>query len=618
MNLFFINKRTAKLLSFLVLFLLSLPSTALFGSTLPFARREDAERFFGRAYEHFLSRNYSDAITDLDQALKLNTYLVDYYLLKSLVLNRMGQADNAAKSLKYFLEVRPKDLHAPRILERFQEEKIFVRNFLSGDPIATRCIPSKKDLKTVLGLGLLQNLNAQGLGKGGESGESLFIADTLGGTLWFRRTEKDSFMTLPAPSPVAVVPGTEGDWLVLLEKGAIHVLRKGEKTLSPLGTLPFHPSDGVKVKDGLIAVSSAAGRKVLLFSCPGLKNEGGLSFPTQEKPFEPTALSVYGEWIAVADRNNDTVHVLSLTEKDAVFSFSVRAPRDIAWSPLGTLFVLSDPGTISKFPISFKEKKAFEGETVLEKADNGWTIFFRKDILTCIDISGTALWEIIEAPEKAGAVFLSLETPSVSRVDQKEHFSMSARINGPFSSYMERNRTVVTAVWNERLLPGTFLPGKKESRSEPLIFLGENPPEVPGALKAPTGKLLLSILQEEWEKRKGKIDDIIIPSSTPISLTEMEILAGFALSNGLRIFFLPDSFSTLPQLRAACLTGGHVLLSINESIKEPVGSSRGTIRIPLPADETSSGFPSRSTLSVYFDRGLMSEKDWIPFWPDLL
>ena len=114
------------------------------------------------------------------------------------------------------------------------------------------------------------------------------------------------------------------------------------------------------------------------------------------------------------------------------------------------------------------------------------------------------------------------------------------------------------------------------------------------------------------------IDDIIIPSCTSISLQEMEILAGFALSNGLRIFFVPDSLPTLLQLRTACLTGGRVLLSIHEDLQKPVGSSRGTIRIPLPADETSSGFPSRSTLSVYFDRGLMSAKDWIPFWPDLL
>lgn len=618
MTLFSIKGKTARLLSLLALFFLCLPSIPLFANTLPSARREDAERFFGRAYENFLRRNYSNALADLDQALKLNTYLVDYYLLKGLVLNRMGQTEEGVKSLKYFLEVRPKDLSAPRILERFQQERIFIKNFLSGEPVATRGIPSKKDLKKVLGLGLLENLSARGLGKGGETGGSLFIADTLGDTLWFRRAEKDPFLSLAAPSPVSVLPGTDGDWIVLLENGAVHVLRRGEKTLAPLGTLPFRPSDGAKTGDGLLAVSSAAERKVLLFSCPGLKNEGELSFPPQEKPFEPTALSVYGEWIAVADRNNGTVHVLSLKDRETLFSFSVRAPRDLAWSPLGTLFVLSDPGTISKFPVSFKEKKALEGETVLERADNGWTIFFRGDILTCIDISGTALWEIVEAPEKGGVAFLSLETPSVSRADQKEHFFMSVRVGGPFQTYMEHNRPVVTAVWNDRLLPGSFTPEEKGSRREPLIFLGKNSPEIPGGLRPATGKILLSTLREEWKKRKGKIDDLIISSGTPLSPEEMEILAGFALSNGLRVYILSDSLSPLQHLRTACLTGGRVLLSPEEGMGEAARSSRGTIRIPLPSDETSSGFPSRSTLSIYFDRGLMSAKDWIPFWPDLL
>ena len=603
-----------------VLIVLSFFSSAhSFAAVLPSAQREEAEKYFGRGYENFLNRQYSEALFNLDHALKLNTYLVDYYLLKGLVLNRLGQTEDAIKSLKYFLEVRPEDIHAPRILERLQKENAFVKSFLLGDPVPTKSVSSKKDLKSVLDLGFLRTLNARGLGKGGETGGTLFIADTLGGTLWFRRTEQDPFMNLKVPSPVAAVPAKNGDWLVLLENSAVHVLKKGEKTLSPFGTLSFHPSDGVKVTDDLLAVSSAAERKVVLFSCPELQPKDVLSFPSQEKPFEPSALAVYGEWIAVADRNNGTVHVLSLNRKEDHFSFSVHAPRDIAWSPLGSLYVLSEPGIISKFPVSFKEKKALDREIVLEGADNGWTIFFRKDILICIDISGTTLWEIIEGPETGGFAFLSLETPAVSRLDQKENFSMAARISGPFRTYMERNRPVVTAVWNDRLLPGVFiLPEVKKKLTRPFVFLPDKSAETKGSSGAPTGKILLAALREEWKKRRGAMDDLVIPASIVFSLKELEILAGFALSNGLRIFILPDSFPTLPQLRTAGLTGGSVLFSGNEEVEESAPFTRGIIRVPLPSDETSSGFPSRSTLSVYFDRGLISARDWIPFWPDLL
>ena len=66
MTLFSIKGKTARLLSLLALFFLCLPSIPLFANTLPSARREDAERFFGRAYENFLRRNYSNALADLD------------------------------------------------------------------------------------------------------------------------------------------------------------------------------------------------------------------------------------------------------------------------------------------------------------------------------------------------------------------------------------------------------------------------------------------------------------------------------------------------------------------------------------------------------------------------
>jgi hypothetical protein len=42
------------------------------------------------------------------------------------------------------------------------------------------------------------------------------------------------------------------------------------------------------------------------------------------------------------------------------------------------------------------------------------------------------------------------------------------------------------------------------------------------------------------------------------------------------------------------------------------------IRVPLPRELSSSGYPSRSMLTVYLDVGLMHTRDWIPLWPDLL
>ena len=112
--------------------------------------------------------------------------------------------------------------------------------------------------------------------------------------------------------------------------------------------------------------------------------------------------------------------------------------------------------------------------------------------------------------------------------------------------------------------------------------------------------------------------DIAVSASIPFSRDEIHRLAGFCLQNGIRLSVYADAFPGIPLMRASALTGGTTLFSLRESPPAPSLSSTGQIRIPLPADETSSGFPSRSVISVYLDMGLVSMRDWMPLWPDLL
>ena len=51
---------------------------------VPRANLDEAERFFNNAYIHFMRRDYRDAQVYLDQAIRENTYMVDYYLLSAL------------------------------------------------------------------------------------------------------------------------------------------------------------------------------------------------------------------------------------------------------------------------------------------------------------------------------------------------------------------------------------------------------------------------------------------------------------------------------------------------------------------------------------------------------
>ena len=89
------------------------PST---GAELPRAELDESERHFTRAYDYFLERDYWNTLDYLNRALKANTYLVDYYLLKGLTAARTGDFEAARKALSGYLEVRAMDRTAPRIL----------------------------------------------------------------------------------------------------------------------------------------------------------------------------------------------------------------------------------------------------------------------------------------------------------------------------------------------------------------------------------------------------------------------------------------------------------------------------------------------------------------------
>ncbi|MBR0247968.1 MAG: hypothetical protein IJQ70_03260, partial [Synergistaceae bacterium] len=70
-----------KFLTALLLLTLTVPAES---AEVPRADIDEAERYFNNAYIHFMRRDYRDAQVYLDQAIRQNTYMVDYYLLAAL------------------------------------------------------------------------------------------------------------------------------------------------------------------------------------------------------------------------------------------------------------------------------------------------------------------------------------------------------------------------------------------------------------------------------------------------------------------------------------------------------------------------------------------------------
>ena len=158
----------------------ALPSV---GAELPRAELDESERHFTRAYDYFLERDYWNTLDYLDRALKANTYLVDYYLLRGLTAARTGDFEEARKALSDYLEVRAMDRTAPRILNWFLAQESLLRSVLSPLPIASRWQFSQPDLQKEWGGGILRPFNVEGLGKVDALDAAFCLCDTLGGNV---------------------------------------------------------------------------------------------------------------------------------------------------------------------------------------------------------------------------------------------------------------------------------------------------------------------------------------------------------------------------------------------------------------------------------------------------
>ena len=615
--MFFIRLRRYVFILLLLSVLFSAAPTKC--ATLPAADREESERFFALGYENFLKREYAPALENLDRALKLNTYLVDYYLLRGLVLHRLGRTEEAVKSIRYYLEVRPRDSAAPRILERYQDEAFFIEQFLSGEPLQSVIVSTRKDVKTAFSMGTLQNPGVVGLGKATSYSDGVFLSDTLGDKVGFRLPGEKFFQFIEISAPVVALPTGDKSFYIVSENGDVFSLPEGERTPVRVGRIPENPSDAALVTNSLLAVASTVSRSIALYSLPDLVFSGRVEFPEEERLFEPVAIAVYGGWIAVADRNNSKVYVQSLHDRNLFFVIAADAPRDLEWSSLGDLFILHESGNVSKSRISFSGKRAPESEAVLSDVREGWSLYSIHDRVFCIDISGSRLWELFPVPRGESLAMLSLFSPSISREQDRESFLLEGTISGPFRTYMSLNASIVTSVWNERLLGGAYAPSVSEHHGMTLYFKPDDASRSRnGAVPAASGREVLSALMEAWQSRKGDIANIVVAASTPFSFEEIVQLTGFCLQNRVRIFVFADSFPSVELLRAASMTGGSETFVPNGAWGAFPAYSAGSLRIVLPADETSSGFPSRSTLSVYLDIGVVPTRDWVPLWPDIL
>ena len=607
---------------------------------VPRAQLDESERFFTRAYTYLMERDYWDTLDNLDRALRVNTYLVDYYLLSALALQRTGNGDEARTALANYLEVRPLDTAAPRIARNLVEQDRLLRSVLGPRPLDLRWQLSEPDLQTEWDLGFTRPFNVRGLGKVEALGKSLCIADTLGDRLYVLPNGGRAFQTIEAPRPAVAFPMGDGTFTLFGENGEVRFLERptGAGAEAPLenrllGKINATVTDAEWLSENEFAVSDPIARNIAFFNRLDLTGEDSTATPfadwippEAEMLFEPVALDRYADWLAVADRGNGRVYVLSLPVgmADRFFFADVGRVRDVLWSPLGELFALTEAGDIFRLDVDFAEGKITVGEPLWKGLDDAWALFPAEEgNLYCLTVAGAKLYKAAMLPSRSVSLgFLGIYHPTVALEANRESFLIDATLTAPFASYLKNAPLVVQSIWNERTVRANAW-WKRQPAFDGLLIhralpQGQALPLNVRPAQVERGIDIGRVLPPLWTLHKETLTNIVVDTSIPLSADDILILTRFCLLNGLELDLWARTTPSLTLTRASAFTGGTTILSLRNAVELQAPRTRLQIQIPLPYELSSSGYPGRSMLAVYLDAGLMQTRAWIPLWPDML
>ena len=323
----------------------------LYAAEIPRADLDEAERYFNNAYVHFMRRDYREAQMYLDQSIRANTYMVDYYLLSALNLHRMGDAEGALSSLRSYLEVRPMDNSAPRIENYFDEQDRILRTVLGTAPVPVSWRFSETNVQSEWNTGYTRPFSIKGLGKVKSLGNIVSIPDTFGDKVFMRNSSRGlmsntfssagSMIEINVPSPVISIPLGDGTFRIFSSNGDLFSLGKLNDDIQNISadyefTLPsLVVSDADFISENFFVVSDPADRNIAFYNL----RDSELFMRRWSPPlgsgdllFEPVAVESFADWIAVADRGNDRITELSgNTFKRQVFILlrSIRTMHDL-------------------------------------------------------------------------------------------------------------------------------------------------------------------------------------------------------------------------------------------------------------------------------------------------
>ncbi len=584
---------------------------------LPPANRIGAQRYLFQAYEMYAKNRFPEALAYLDRAIEKNTYLIDYYLVRSLVLRRAGDFAEALKEMVHYLEVRPLEPLPRRIRENLQDLDRFTENALRGSLHEERYALERMPLKSLFGLTPLLRKNLAGVGKIEIFGDLLFLPDTLGNRLYVLDLENPyEGKVFGTPSPVRVLSLLGKEMLVCSQEGELRQIdleTQEERLIGSLGKVFI--KDGVLLSDSRLIFADWGGRRLLSVSYPELTPLWEWRPRGNPVDFAPEALDLCGTLLAVADGGGDRLFLLQAEEGALLKEEPFSAPIDVGWTAWGSLGVLNEKGDL----FLQNPEGEFRGIASLPGA---WSFAPRGMNLVFSHVSGEALWfASMRLPEDFDISFFWLQFPEYNALGGLGTARFQGGLGHPVAHLFSGNSSIfkesyAVAIWMDAGLEGRVERAVSTGRYSLYAHKGSIVPSqwdgislgvVPGSFFDG----LARIAQNE----KGIPGKILLDPDIPLSFAEQKRLLGYALFNGIPVSLVRSAAAPPPSLaRIVRLTGGDERALLSE--EPPLEKSLSYVFFfPLNPDIYPSGYPSRSFFTLFLETSYYSFLDWMPFWP---
>ena len=611
----------------------------------PRANLDESEVYFTNAYLYFMSRNYWSTQNNLDRALGSNTYLVDYYLLNGLTLDRIGDGNGALASLNRYLEVRPLDPSVPRITKNISEQNAILNLIPGTAPVPAGWKFSRTDIMTEWNTGFTRPLSVKGMGKIKSLGQTVCISDTFGDRVYIKPALNSSniqviggnnrlFREVNVKKPVITFPMGDGTYMIVNSDGEIFTfanLNEHNGIISPdfVGRLNSRNiSDAELISLNELVIADPVERNIGFYNAITL-DIMSFWFPpefTGDLLFEPIAVEGFGDWVAIADRGNSRIYILNVMSREYFLINNVPLPRDILWSPLGELFILTEEGSIYNFIVDFGTRSYANRNNgaLYSGLENIWALFRSPNgDLLCLEAGASKLYKAIMTPPREGEQgFLGIFNPALTmQTENRESFIVNATLMTPFISYLHSSRLIAQSAWNNRTMRSYALWSRRFNFDGMLIHrplgTGQVLPMNLRPAQVNRGNDVREALSSFWVLHKDTLTNVVIDSSISFTIDDLTSLLRFCLLNGLELDVWAREITSPGLIRASAFTGGKIIYSLKNAVELTAPDSRLQIQIPLPEELSSSGYPGRSMLAIYLDAGLIQSRAWMPLWPDL-